>query len=122
MTRCSRRLVRLHAWLIAAALLFTQAAFAVQACAVPAVAPVMAFSGGPDSAPCESMSGNLCLMQFLQGDQAVDCSAGAVIAPPSASSVLIALDASHGVISPAGPYFPSHTGPPVRTRLCRFLL
>ena len=118
----SRRVIRLRACFIAAALLFTLFAMAEQACALPSMAPAMVFSGSGDPEPCAGMNGNVCLTQFLQGDQALD-STPLFITSSSASPLLVAFNEPATSISAAAVAPPPHqTGPPLRTRLCRLLI
>ena len=86
------------------------------------MAPSMVFSGGADPEPCGDMSSNVCLMQFLKGDQAVDFTKGLLPAPSFVSPLLIALNERATAPTPAGASLAHKTGPPIRTRLCRLVI
>ena len=118
----SRRVILPRACFMAVVLLFSQFAIAAQACVLPTMAPSMVFSGGADPEPCGDMSSNVCLMQFLQGDQAVDFTEGLLTAPSFVSPLVIALNERAAALTPAGTPFAHKTGPPIRTRLCRLLI
>ena len=113
--------VRLQAWLVVAALLFTQFVTVAQACVLPTMAPAMVLAGDGDAAPCGGMSGNACFMQFLQADQTVDAHAGFVIAPPPASTPTIAFHNPAQAIWTSAIPLAHGSGAPLRTLLCRLL-
>lgn len=122
MRKSSRSTVWLRACFVAVALLFTQFVIAAQACLLPAIAPAMVFSAAPGAQPCEDMSGNACLMQFLQGDQAIDAAAGLPVAPPALAMLAVVSPNPSAGLSQHHIAFSPAFGPPLRTRLCRLLI
>ena len=122
MRKPSHKAVWLRACLLAGALLFAQSVVAVQACVLPAMAPTMAFSDTADGETCGQMSGNACLMQFLQADQAINMSAGFAIAPTTAFVLTVAFEPAHAPMPPHASVSTLASGPPLRTRHCRLLI
>jgi len=86
------------------------------------MAPFVVFSGAANSDPCDKMSGNVCLAQFLQFDQALYGGGGFAIAPPTVSPRAIAFSDPVSVIPASAGPFAHKTGPPIRTRICRLLI
>ena len=113
--------VWLRACFVAVSLLFAQFVLAAQACLLPTMAPAMVFSSAPCDQPCDDMSGNACLMQFLQGDQALDSAAGFAVAPVR-SLLMVVSSVSSAASRPHSVSFTPALGPPLRSRLCRLLI
>jgi hypothetical protein len=114
----SRKLVRLHACWVITGLLFAQLALAAEACVMPAMAPAMMSSA---SQPCEDMGANVCLAQFLQGDQAFD-GAGIALTPPQVPALIVNFAEPTTEFPPGRFLLLRNSGPPIRTRICRLLI
>lgn len=122
---CNRvRIRKVISRLMVAALLYAQAAVAVQACMMPAMAPHKAFSTEAVSESCGNLSENknACLAQCNAADQVADSQQPAghlASAPPPAMPVLlVALAVGEGPLQP-GP--DPQTAPPTCIRYCRYL-
>ncbi len=123
MHRLWKKVVFLVSHVMLGVLLYSHLAFAVQACVVPAMSPVMAFDEVPASEPCPGLNGNLCLAQCLQSDQTVDSNPAVIINAPSLVTLV-----THVVVEPL-PHSQSsraslvayHSDPPICIEFCRFL-
>lgn len=119
---CIRKLI---SRLMVAVLLYVQAAVAVQACMMPAMAPHKAFSSESMSEPCGSLSKNknACLAQCNAADQVVDSLQPAghlASAPPPA------MPAPFVAVAPVGEGplqlgLDPQTDPATCIRYCRYL-
>lgn len=120
MRKLTHKAIRRVACILAVVFLFAQFAVAAQACVQPTVAPAMAFSEDMTSPPCTGMNSNVCLAQFLQGDQALGSGDGLVIATAFVSPLVVS--AQPAFIPAARLLFVHDSAPPIRTRICRLLI
>jgi hypothetical protein len=124
MHRLCKKAVCLVSHVMLGMLLYSNLAFAVQACVVPAMSPAMAIDEDPASEPCHVIKGNLCLAQCLQSDQTVDSNPPLTIHAPSLVTLVTDL-----IIEPLPRRQSPHVLPvayhpdrPICIQLCRFLI
>ncbi len=120
----SRRSSELTGWLVAAALLFTQAISAVHACVGAAHSPAMAFAESHHEGGCaETMNRNMCLQQCVADDQSTAQVQLAIAEMPALAvlTVPVVLDSS-AQLPDAFIVLARSPDPPPSIRFCSFQL